>query len=141
MGVMKETFEEYEKEIQEYKNKITELEDALDANHMMYLSQVSLWKSRYAELEKSINKDGNKKQHLEYTSGCTATSLTVDKVETVNMDKEDVKTVIKKLVDNENDLGLLQMMFEYLMESQGKYENLGQCESCGDYTERYALDI
>ncbi len=67
MGVMKETFEEYEKEIQEYKNKITELEDALDANHMMYLSQVSLWKSRYAELEKSINKDGNKKQHLEYT--------------------------------------------------------------------------
>ncbi len=57
------------------------------------------------------------------------------------MDKEDVKTVIKKLVDNENDLGLLQMMFEYLMESQGKYENLGQCESCGDYIERYTMDI
>ena len=77
---------------------------------------------------------------IEYTSGCTAYSLNVDGVETVDMDKQDVKNVIKKLVDTEKDLGVLQMLLEYLMESQGEYEDLGQCETCGDHITRYTLE-
>lgn len=78
---------------------------------------------------------------IEYTNGCTGYSLNVDGVETADMDKQDVKNVIKKLVDTEKDLGVLQMLLEYLMESQGEYKDLGQCETCGDYITRYTLEV
>lgn len=78
---------------------------------------------------------------VEFTEGCTCFSLNVDGVETVDMDVKDVKDVIKKLVDTEKDLGVLQMLLEYLMESQGEYENLGRCEDCGDRITRYTLKL
>lgn len=78
---------------------------------------------------------------LSYTDGCICTSLTVDDVETVNMEMRDVKNVICKLVNSEKDLGTLQQVFCRLMESQGVYEDLGQCSCCGDYVDRYTLEI
>lgn len=78
---------------------------------------------------------------VEFTEGCTCFSLNVDGVETVDMDVKDVKDVIKKLVDTEKDLGVLQMLLEYLMESQGEYEDLGRCEDCGDSITRYTLKL
>ena len=78
---------------------------------------------------------------LEYTDGCVCTSLTIDGKETIDMNVEDFKSVIHKLIDNENDLGTLQHIWIVLMEQQGKYEDLGQCEECGDYIARYTLEI
>lgn len=78
---------------------------------------------------------------LEYTDGCVCTSLTVDGKETIDMNVEDFKSVIHKLIGNENDLGTLQHIWIVLMEQQGKYEDLGQCEECGDYIARYTLEI
>ena len=78
---------------------------------------------------------------LEYTDGCVCTSLTIDGKETIDMNVEDFKSVIHKLIGNENDLGTLQHIWIVLMEQQGKYEDLGQCEECGDYIARYTLEI
>ena len=78
---------------------------------------------------------------LEYTDGCICTSLTIDGKETIDMNVEDFKSVIHKLIGNENDLGTLQHIWIVLMEQQGKYEDLGQCEECGDYIARYTLEI
>ena len=78
---------------------------------------------------------------LEYTDGCVCTSLTIDGKETIDMNVEDFKSVIHKLIDNENDLGTLQHIWIVLMEQQGKYEDLGHCPDCGDYITRYTLEI
>lgn len=54
MGVMNEFLQElqkYEDKIQKQQDRIEELEDELDALNMRYLSQVSLWKSRYEEAQ------------------------------------------------------------------------------------------
>ena len=40
---------------QEYKNRIEELENELNTLNMRYLSQVSLWKSRYEELQQVVD--------------------------------------------------------------------------------------
>lgn len=78
---------------------------------------------------------------LEYTDGCICTSLTVDGKETVDMSKEELKEVICKILDKESDLGVLQDIWCDLVTSQGEYEDLGQCEECGDYITRYTLEI
>ena len=78
---------------------------------------------------------------LEYTDGCVCTSLTIDGKETIDMNVEDFKSVIHKLIGNENDLGTLQHIWIVLMEQQGKYEDLGRCPDCGDYITRYTLEI
>ena len=78
---------------------------------------------------------------LEYTDGCVCTSLTIDGKETIDMNVEDFKSVIHKLIDKENDLGTLQHIWIVLMEQQGKYEDLGHCPDCGDYITKYTLEI
>ena len=45
---------------------------------------------------------------IESVTGCTCDSLTINGVETIDMDKEAIKDVIKKLIDKEDDLGTLQ---------------------------------
>ena len=78
---------------------------------------------------------------IESVTGCTCDSLTVDNVETVDMDKEAIKDVIKKLIDREDDLGTLQSILMDLVEIQGEFEDLGQCEQCGDWITKYTLEI
>ncbi len=78
---------------------------------------------------------------LEYTDGCTCTSLTVDGVETVDMSPDSLKEVIYKLINNEEDFGTLQSIWMDLVTSQGDYEDLGKCEECGDWITRYTLEI
>lgn len=78
---------------------------------------------------------------IESVTGCTCDSLTVDDVETVDMDKEAIKDVIKKLIDREDDLRTLQSMLMDLVEIQGECEVLGQCEQCGDWITKYTLEI
>lgn len=78
---------------------------------------------------------------LEYTDGCTCTSLTVDGVETIDMSPDSLKEVICKLINNEEDFGTLQSIWMDLVTSQGDYEDLGKCEECGDWITRYTLEI
>ena len=56
---------------------------------------------------------------IESVTGCTCDSLTIDNVETVDMDKEAIKDVIKKLINREDDLGVLQSVLIDLVEFQG----------------------
>ena len=78
---------------------------------------------------------------IESVTGCICDSLTVDDVETVDMDKEAVKDVIKKLIDREDDLGTLQSILIDLVETQGEFEDLGRCDQCGDWITKYTLEI
>ena len=78
---------------------------------------------------------------IESVTGCTCDSLTVDNVETVNMDKEAIKDVIKKLINREDDLGILQSILIDLVEFQGEFEDLGHCDQCGDWITKYTLEI
>lgn len=78
---------------------------------------------------------------IESVTGCTCDSLTVDNVETVDMDKEAVKDVIKKLIDKEGDLGTLQSILIDLVETQGEFEDLGHCEQCGDWITKYTVEL
>ena len=78
---------------------------------------------------------------LEYTDGCVCTSLTIDGKETIDMNVEDFKSVIHKLIGNENDLGTLQSIWIDLIQQQGEYEDLGHCSCCGDYITKYTLEI
>ena len=78
---------------------------------------------------------------IESVTGCTCDSLTVDYVETVDMDKEAVKDVIKKLTDREDDLGILQSVLIDLVESQGEFEDLGHCDQCGDWITKYTVEL
>lgn len=78
---------------------------------------------------------------IESVTGCTYDSLTVDNIETVDMDKEAIKDVIKKLIDREDDLGTLQSILMDLVETQGEFEDLGHCDQCGDWITKYTLEI
>lgn len=78
---------------------------------------------------------------IEYTNGCTCFSLKIDGKETVDMNKEDVKKAIIKLVEKEDDLGALQQHLEYLMEDLGEWTSLGRCEECGDSIEKFTIDV
>ena len=78
---------------------------------------------------------------IESVTGCTCDSLTVDNVETVDMDKEAIKDVIKKLINREDDLGFLQSILIDLVESQGEFEDLGHCDQCGDWITKYTVEL
>ena len=78
---------------------------------------------------------------IESVTGCTCDSLTIDNVETVDMDKEAIKDVIKKLINREDDLGVLQSVLIDLVEFQGEFEDLGRCEQCGDWITKYTVEL
>lgn len=78
---------------------------------------------------------------LKYVDGCVCTSLTVDGIETVDMNIEDFRNVIHKLIDKQTDMGSLQMIWIDLMESMGKFRDLGHCDQCGDWITEYTLEI
>lgn len=78
---------------------------------------------------------------IESVSGCICDSLTIDGIETIDMKITDIKEVIKKLIDNENDLGTIQSILIDLVETRGDFEDLGQCDECGDWITKYTLEI
>ena len=78
---------------------------------------------------------------IESVTGCTCDSLTVDDVETVDMDKEAVKDVIKKLIDREDDIGTLQSILMDLVETRGEFEDLGHCDQCSDWITKYTVEL
>ena len=79
---------------------------------------------------------------LEYTYGCICDSLSVDGVETIDMNIDDLKSVVHKLVDREQDIAVLQDLFTSCMQSQAECESSDEpCECCGDFIDTYTLEI
>lgn len=79
---------------------------------------------------------------LEYTDGCMSFSTTIDGKEIADIENTTtIKDVIHKLVDRIDDVGCLQRLFTDLMSELGEYEDLGQCEQCGDWVFTYKLEI
>lgn len=75
------------------------------------------------------------------TTGCTCDSLTVDGIETIDMNIEDLQEVVKKVVEKTTDVGLIQTILIDLVECIGKQEYLGHCEECDDDIEQYTLEV
>lgn len=78
---------------------------------------------------------------LKYTEGCTLFSTTINNEEIVNMKIEDIKIILKKLIDREPDLASLQHIFIDLLSSQGDYEYVSHCGECDDDIYTYTLNI
>lgn len=79
-------------------------------------------------------------EHI-YIEGCTCTSLTVDGIETIDLPIEKFREAVIELVNNCDDIATLQFAWKGLMESMGTYEDLGHCDQCGDYIDKYTLTI
>lgn len=78
---------------------------------------------------------------LKYFDGCMNYSTTVDDKELVDMDIEDVKRVIIKLVPKCSDISVLQQFFTHILETEGVMTNFGICEQCGDSLYAYEMNI
>lgn len=79
--------------------------------------------------------------NIKYINGCIDDSLTIDNIESVELSSDIIKEAIIRLLDNENDIGTLQSILIDLIESQGDYEDLGQCEECGDWITKYTVEV
>lgn len=79
--------------------------------------------------------------NIQHTDGCTCNSLTINDVETIDMPIEQVKQTIKKLIDGVTDIATLQQVLIDIVDLEGVYKDLGQCETCGDFVSEYTLEV
>ena len=78
---------------------------------------------------------------LVYTNGCTVTSLSVDGKESIDMNMEDFRKVIHKIVDKIEDFSELQDIFINFVELNGELIDEYQCSCCGDYVTTHKINI
>ena len=79
---------------------------------------------------------------LNYIEGCTADSLTIDGVETIELPPYEIADVIRHLVGRCKDKGLLKEMLVTLIESDKESTcTISQCDQCGDDIYNYKLEI
>ena len=67
-------------------------------------------------------------------------SLDIDGEEFVDIDYNRQKEICHKLVDKVSE-GVLQRLIENACIEMGEYEDLGQCETCGEYIDKYVINI
>lgn len=78
---------------------------------------------------------------INYTTGCTCDSLTIDGKESVDLPIETIKEAIVCSLDKVEDIATLQDMLVSALEYAGEFEDLGHCEQCGDFIYSYTLEI
>ena len=79
---------------------------------------------------------------VEYYDGCTTTGVYIDNKPLVNLSIEEQKGVLLKVLNSlKNPTYSIQQFLISATEEEGEYEDLGQCEECGDYITRYTLEI
>lgn len=78
---------------------------------------------------------------LKMVTGCTCDSLTVDGRESTDFDNDESKVVIDKVCDWLKSHSELQQLLKYVLDYHGEYESLGHCEQCGDFIDKYTLEI
>lgn len=77
---------------------------------------------------------------INYTSGCTCDSLTIDGKESSDLSPKVIKDAIVKALEKIDDISTLQDILTTVAET-GEYEDLGHCEQCGDWITSYTLEI
>lgn len=78
---------------------------------------------------------------INYTTGCTCDSLTIDGKESIDMPVEDIKEAIVLSLNKVEDIATLQDMLISALEYAGEFEDLEHCEQCGDFIYSYTLEI
>lgn len=78
---------------------------------------------------------------IEYVYGCMCDSLTIDGVETVDMDIKDVRDCVLDIISRTEDLSLLQSILTEVAEVNGDFKDLGHCDDCGEYITKYTYEI
>ena len=76
---------------------------------------------------------------IEFLDGCTY-SMEVDGTEFVDLSTEKQREVCHKLIDKVSP-DILQRFMEYACEELGEDEDLGYCEECGSYNDKYIVNI
>lgn len=78
---------------------------------------------------------------INYITGCTCDSLTIDGIESTDMPAEDIKEAIVLSLNKVEDIATLQNILVSVLEEAGEFEDLGHCEQCGDWITSYTLEI
>ena len=69
---------------------------------------------------------------IEYTSGCVAHSLTIDGVETIDLDPKEFKEKVLEVIEKINNEQLLRDFLIQVVEIMGESELIAHCDECGD---------
>lgn len=69
---------------------------------------------------------------IEYTSGCVAHSLTIDGVETIDLDPKEFKEKALKVIEKIDNEELLRTLLIQAVEIMGESELMAHCDECGD---------
>ena len=78
---------------------------------------------------------------IEYTSGCMAHSLTIDGVETIDLDPKEFKEKALKAIEKIDNEELLRTLLIQAVEIMGESELIAHCDECGDNIYKYTLII
>jgi len=78
---------------------------------------------------------------LTYIDGCTCTSWSVDNKDWDDYSLEQKKQICHRLIDSVDNEYIMQQLFTLILENEGEYTDLGQCETCGDWVSKYELEI
>lgn len=69
---------------------------------------------------------------IEYTSGCVVHSLTIDGVETMDLDPKEFKEKALKVIEKIGNEELLRTLLIQAVEIMGESELIAHCDECGD---------
>lgn len=79
---------------------------------------------------------------IEMQRGCICDSLEINGVEEYNLNDDMRIKVYKKLFDYLMDKPeKLNYILQKIMPVLGEYKDMGECECCGDFVEKYTLEI
>ena len=77
---------------------------------------------------------------INYVTGCTCDSLTIDGKESIDLSPKVIKNAIVRALKKIDDISPLQKILVTIAET-GEYEDLGHCEQCGDFIYSYTLEV
>lgn len=78
---------------------------------------------------------------LEMITGCICDSITIDGKELSAMNDFKKRIVLNKVCDWLKHNAELSQLLKYVLDYHGEYESLGSCEQCGDFIDKYTLEI
>ena len=72
--------------------------------------------------------------------GCTAGGIIqIDGVDYFDVEIDKLRNIVNELTHKYPNQ--INEMINAILESEGEYEDLGQCDQCGDYYYKYSLEI
>ena len=77
---------------------------------------------------------------INYVTGCTCDSLTIDGKESIDLSPKVIKDAIVRALEKIDDISTLQEILMIIAET-GEYEDLGHCEQCSDWITSFTLEV